>query len=372
MKKLDSPCVYIVGDHTGLAAILEWLADNCGVAGGDVVAVAADAGLKIQQEIEATKVPEMAYASFRQTVSEHDVVIVSSEDFAGIVAELIALGCHNVFDGHAILRRSDAVRRVLTKAQVYHLGANAPAISDQEQREFRRYSADPVTPRCIPGHLLFVVNSMPKSGTLWMIAMLEDILGVKARHQITVSHVRDIESDWPKPNNHGAVALVRDIRDVVVSWFHHLARLDLQNGFRAARYSNIEQFYFEYFIGQICGSERFYFGDFDRWLNYIGANSIPLIRYEDMIADTLSAISRVMTFWKVDVSETDLRDVVHSYAFENMQANAGDRDGYVSDMLRSGHLHQGSPGAWQEELSNRVADDIAVRFDDYQRRLNYN
>nr|WP_305907524.1 sulfotransferase domain-containing protein [Methylomarinum sp. Ch1-1]MDP4520285.1 sulfotransferase domain-containing protein [Methylomarinum sp. Ch1-1] len=204
-----------------------------------------------------------------------------------------------------------------------------------------------------------------------MMAMLERVLGVRANQQITLSHLRDIEVDWPKPNNHGAVVLVRDMRDVVVSWFHHLSRVDLQNGFSSPRYPNVEDFYFEHFIAQLFGSSRYYFGELEKWLDFVGANSFPVIKYEDLVSDTSASLRKVMNFWKISVPDQALFDIAQEHSFGNMQKNFFDQEGFVADMLKTGHLRSGRVGAWEEEMPTRVAEDINRRFFGYQRRLQY-
>jgi hypothetical protein len=212
---------------------------------------------------------------------------------------------------------------------------------------------------------------MPKSGSVWMIGLLEDLLGAESGHRVVLSHVMDIETDLVRSNLHGVVVLVRDMRDVVVSWFHHVARLDMQNGFAVPRYPTIEEFYFDHFIGAIFASPRYGYGNFEQWLDLAGLHGFPVIRYEQLVDDAASALARVMNFWKLHVPAAELDRVVRDCTFENMRVTHGPRSTFVGEMLRAGHLRRGKVGAWQEELPGPIAQDVNTRFAHYQSRLGY-
>jgi hypothetical protein len=363
------PSIFICGAGPKIASILDWLATRCTISRDEVTAIVPHP--YPDTDSEAYGVPVIPFGQFIAQVGANDIVIVISEDFVGAVGALLARGCRTIIDGAGALQSTSPVQRLLDATAHFQVGAGPLPTDVQEDDEFRRYTADPVSPDQLPDHSLFVVNSMPKSGTVWMAAMLEDVLGLETGRRIIVCHVRDIESEWPKRNRHGAVALVRDMRDVVVSWFHQLRRFDLQNGFVAPRYPDVESFYFQYFIGQLFGRPRYYGGRFVHWLDYIGARNIPLVRYEDMVRDPFAALRKVMTFWKIAVPDAVVRDVVERYRFDRMDEAVSSGTGYVADMLCTGHLRRGRPGAWADELPPPIADDVCNRFADYQHRLRY-
>jgi hypothetical protein len=161
------------------------------------------------------------------------------------------------------------------------------------------------------------------------------------------------------------------MRDVVVSWFHHLSRSDREVGFSGPRYPSMEEFYFEHFIGQIFDNPRYYGGDLERWLNFACAHGFPIVKYEDVIADAQSALRKIMNFWKIEVAGDAFREVARDYAFSNMQETLAGRSGYISDVLNAGHMRLGRPGSWKHELSDELVEDIDRRFSGYQRRLKY-
>lgn len=299
-----------------------------------------------------------------------DVFVLASGDRDAAISRLFDLGFRNLYDGERLLRDGAPAERFAREATSLFLGPTPPTRFDPGAREASRFPCEPVQAGSVPRHKLFIVNSMPKSGTLWMTAMLERVLGIRTREQIVISHVADLETDWAKPNNHGAVCLTRDLRAVVVSWFHNAMRTDLELGFAAARYPTIEAFYDEFFLPTILGSERYYSGDLCRWLDLSGASYIPRIRYEDMRIDPLAALRKVLNAWRVDGGHEEAELAARDLTLTQMAAASGSSV-YVQRMFRAGHARKGQVDGWKSELPTRIAVDIEKRFLDYQSRLGY-
>lgn len=351
--------------------VCEWLAAECRITTGELATTISYPGPGGRAAEIVKGVPAITIHEVTTHVAPEDAVIVAGADFQRAVGDLLGMGVRNIYNGNEMIRRRAATERFVEAASAMYIGPTAPASGGVATHPAGRFAVGPIIARQVPRHRLFIVNSMPKSGTVWMTAMLEDLLGVRAQEQITVSHVADLEDDWSKENNHGALTLVRDMRDVVVSWFHDTTRADRALGFSAPRYPNVAAFYHELFVGTLLGTKRFYFGDLERWLNLVSAHYIPIIRYEDMVADTEACLRKVMTFWRVDVSAAAIQQVVNDHSFESMKANIGDRRGFVADMVNQGHLRRGRSGSWRDEMPEHIALDINQRFAGYQRRLGY-
>ena len=362
---------YVVADTETQEALFQWLAMECG-ATPDQIEPLCNTGIVVAApETGQPSVVMRPLTEAGTSIGDKDVVIVAGTASDQSIGVLLRQGIRNIFDGNEILARQSAGHRFLAAAANAYLGPTNPQGHGLPVSEAARFSGGRLVAGQVPAHKLFIVNSMPKSGTVWMAAMLEAILGVKAREQIVISHVADLEDDWNKCNNHGAVTLVRDMRDVVVSWFHNACRTDLELGFTSSRYPSVETFYHESFLATVRATKRFYFGDLEHWLDLVGANYIPLIRYEDLVADTRRCLRKLATFWQLDVSDEVLECVVEEHGFTSMQDTLRQRPGYVSDLVARGHLRNGRIGAWIDELPPAVADDIQSRFGGYQQRLGY-
>lgn len=361
--------IYIFSSPIDARKIVDWLSREGGIAATEITAIVAPA--EEPPSAPLAGIPVLSAGQAYRMLSPEDLVMVANNHFDQTVAQLFSHGIHHVFDGRAALTRSELRHRFIRLAEPCYIGPNYPGLLNNKDPAFLRDTAEPLNANTIPGHTLFIVNSLPKSGTLWMMAMLEKLLGIKAHQQIVLAHVMDIETDSNKPNTHGAVMLVRDLRDVVTSWFHDLARHDMRNGFAEPRYANITEFYFNYLVGLLSASPRYAFGRLEQWLNLAACNGYPIIRYEDLLADTPGSLRKIMTFWKIRVPDKDITEVSHSLAFNNMPLTLARQEGYVADAVRSGHLRRGVVGAWKTELPAAVEDDINQRFSAYQQRLQY-
>ncbi len=365
--------IFVVADTESCAALKAWLqregitSENRQCPSGYITLSAVDAAS--MTVVDGT--PTMPLDGILPALDEHDIFVVAGPEFEYAVGELLRRGVRNLFDGNELLRSSAADHRFLRVASQYYIGPTEPLGHGLPVNEASRFDIQPLRAGQVPPHKLFIVNSMPKSGTLWMAAMLEAVLGVRAREQITISHAGDLEQDWNKPNNHAAVTLVRDIRAVVVSWFHHACRTDHDLGFRTPRYPTIESFYWQHFLGTVRIARRFYRGDLEHWLDLVAANYIPIIRFEDMVQDTPAGLRRVADAWRIDVADTVLERIARDFAFGNLQDSIRGSNGYIVDMVSRGHLRCGQSSAWKNELPPQIVEDVQRRFKGYQARLGY-
>ena len=309
--------------------------------------------------------PEAAAASLH----DDDVVIVAGSDFERRLDRMYSLGVRGLYDGNALLRDLSPAERFATRASGYFVGPIPTTHRDPGSLEASRYRSDPLRAGRIPASRLFLVNSLPKSGSIWLIAMLEKALGLRAREQIILSHVGDIETDWCKPNNHGAVLLLRDLRDVVVSWFHHAMRSDLQQGYANPRYPDVDSFYWEFLLGMLQGSKRYYYGDLGGWVDRMCASYTPVLTYERLCDAPVAEVKRVLNAWRVQADDKVLAKAIKDCEFDTMKDGYGETEGYVKTMLDRAHLRKGKPGSWQGELPPDIAQDIESRFGEYQQRV---
>lgn len=237
--------------------------------------------------------------------------------------------------------------------------------------EFQRYIRPPTTVLNLSHTDKFVVNSLPRSGTIWMISMLRLLLGVTSEERIILSHVNDLIEDWHDKDVAGAVVLVRDMRDVVVSMHHHMQRGDEINGFSKPRYNNLDKFYFEYFLGLIEGRKRYCYGDLLQWINFASSRAIPILRYEDLLSDTQHSMEKVLNFWKIVIDQADLKNVISEMSFKNMQNVQRVESKMLRNYMQRAHLGKGQAGEWRSQLPKRVQIDIEKRFHGFQQRFNY-
>lgn len=372
----DKPCdmtsLHIFVDEKSVEPILRWLTDKCAVSAGDIAS-----SIHYTRDDGASSVAlrlgilTVLLGELKQVAEEDDLIIAAGGDIDRKLASLFELGFHNVYNGCEMVRQTSAHVRFAQAASGLFVGPITPAAYDPGAAEALRFAREGLVAKRIPRHTQFIVNSLPKSGTIWLVGMLARILGVEPREQVVVSHVADMEVDRLKYNNHGSVTLVRDMRDVIVSWFHHATRTDVQLGFSRPRYKTIEEFYWEFFLGTMYSSDRYYRGDLCFWINRNCADYVPLIRYEDMRSNPLGALVKVLNAWRIDFDLEEAQQVCEEFSYERLAKVKPEGDDYVSTLFRLGHLRRGEVGGWETELPSEIARDIDHRFSAYQERLGY-
>ncbi len=365
-------CIHVYADELTIGPLLRWLADECAVTVRDIACCIrhTDEGdaptFSVPHDLRWVEVEKLGSVAARD-----DIIIVAGDDSDQKLARLFSLGYFNVYNGNEMIRRTSAAERLVNAAGGMFVGPVPPADRDTSSAEALRFAGGGLVAGQIPRHKLFLVNSVPKSGTLWMTAMLARILGVEPRYQIMFSHVADMESDWPKGNLHGSVMLVRDLRDVVVSWFHDVAQTDLSLGFSRPRYNDIAEFYWQFFLGTIQSSDRYYRGNLCYWIDRNCASYVPLVRYEDMRMNPYAAVEKVLNAWRIEHDAADVQRACEEYSFDRIKGAAPAGEDYLSRMFRKGHLRRGEVGCYRTELPLDVSNDIDCRFGEYQQRLGY-
>ena len=248
---------------------------------------------------------------------------------------------------------------------------SACALDPEETALFTRYTVTPLSKAAIGGSHRMVVNSIPKSGSVWLAAMLQHLFDHGQADNPQILHVGEVRDAGREQTVFAVVALVRDLRDVVLSWHHETLRNDVRAGFSEPRYPTVEDFYFEHLIGLLQSERRFEHGRLTEWLDFVTGRGFPLIRYEDMHHDPSAALRKIMNFWKVIVSNEDILQTVDALRFDRMGEVAAGMGGLIGETVANGHLHRGEVGRWRAELPERVAVDIAQRFGEFQARLGY-
>ncbi|WP_230281482.1 sulfotransferase domain-containing protein [Croceicoccus sp. Ery15] len=365
------PTIVVYADLQSLEALT-----GIAARGGDILAQLFDyAILDGSDDTWAHALPtstkRVSLEDLGRTLPSDSVFLVGGPLVSKRIDQLALAGYAHVYNLNEIAREMSAKLRLLVALAPGFAGSRVPAMLDPVGQTEPHHTLIEPHHLPLPSRLVFLVNSLPKSGSVWLCGMLEHVLDVSGSDRVRISHCADLVFDQNQPNLGGAVSLVRDMRDVVVSWFYDVAASDLRTGFERARYPDIASFYFECFVGLIGKSDRYFSGDLVGWIDRNCANYCPLIRYEDMVADPQRALTKVLNAWRIRVPEARVAAAVRAFEPFRLRKAGGPRDGYVGKMYRRGHLRNPGSGNWQNELPAEVLSDIERRFADYQQRLGY-
>ena len=229
----------------------------------------------------------------------------------------------------------------------------------------------PIHPRDI-----FIVT-YPKSGTTWMQMILyqltsdgnmrfghilqkspfweEMMWGGKVPRRLTAPGVFKTHLSYKTMGKYPCkyIYIVRDGKDVAVSYYHHYLNL---MGFRGS----FNDFFFTIFLKggyQDCN----WFEHVRDWYRNDMGLDILYVKYEDMKTDLRGVINRVMEFCGIQVDEANLRRVVERSGFAFMKTHEDKFDPATEYLYQRGiipgkFLRKGESGGWQEYF-----DDIHAR-----------
>lgn len=238
-------------------------------------------------------------------------------------------------------------------------------------------------------HLLFIAG-LPKSGTTWLERIVEEIPGyVRLNGSILRSYKGAADLNHPhginnrmisstprnrysylklhthydpfyvevlRNNNVKAVVLIRDIRDMLVSRYHHIINqpshwahqelkiLPFDIGFKRSLFMvspSDSVSILEYYTSWING-----------WLEYESEHpgDICILKYEDMKKDIMSVMKIFFKFYEFEFDDSDIHKIID--AQKSKQIVGGRLSENIDKFGRSSTtLRKGVPGEWVECLS---------------------
>lgn len=149
----------------------------------------------------------------------------------------------------------------------------------------------------------------------------------------------------PKPGSHKSFFVMRDPRDIVVSWyFHALSPTTAQLGpIPDMRRRLVGESFDEgmrYVIDTVIG-----FGTVDAQMSWLRATPDPAVaifRYEDLAADNRAFLARLFAHLDIGMPDGDFDRLVDRFAFHRLSGGrtAGEED-------PQSHYRKGVPGDWR-------------------------
>lgn len=215
---------------------------------------------------------------------------------------------------------------------------------------------------------LYIVTEHPKSGGSWFAQMLSDYLEIPfPRNSVpgiraSVMHGHYLYSK----NYHNTFVVIRDGRDVMVSWYFHCYNKNdrfnerLVDRIKKARpfkdYDDVE-YNLSYFIEFLFETKEplgFTWVDFvNSWM----AQESHFVKYEALLDNAVLEVSRVIEgVLNLDVDQERLKKIVNKYAFRKQ--SAGRVEG---DEVKNSFLRKGISGDWKNYFNN----EASKLFDDY-------
>tara|TARA_Y100000816_G_C26033660_1_gene541215 strand:- start:323 stop:1162 length:840 start_codon:yes stop_codon:yes gene_type:complete len=173
-----------------------------------------------------------------------------------------------------------------------------------------------------------------------------------------------------KKNTKGAIYIVRDPRDVLVSNSYYFG-LDYEKTFRQLSSSNVFEYQaltksYKRFKKSLMGS---WADNYNSWKNY-KFSPLLIIRYEDMVLNGHDTFLKIVKFLnKIDglkIDETKLKNSLEQTQFRNLQ-KIEIQHGFEDKAKKGFFFRKGIIGSWKDEVPNEIIKRIEKVF--YQEML---
>jgi hypothetical protein len=174
----------------------------------------------------------------------------------------------------------------------------------------------------------------------------------------------------PKPDSWRAFAVVRDPRDVLVSWYFSWKHSHPVMGDVSQHRERLQAFSEEaglcYAVEQLAGGGLF--RALESWANNPAPDDrVAIFRYEDLIGDDqLATFERLFSHCDIALPSRRIRKLLAANSFSSMTHG---RARGMED-VRS-HLRKGVAGDWRNHFTRRVKETFEATVGDLPARLGY-
>ena len=173
-------------------------------------------------------------------------------------------------------------------------------------------------------------------------------------------------------NTLGAIYIVRDPRDVLVSYSYFLNRnideilkkMTSNDSYEGAELKN--KFYKKSLLGS-------WSSHYNSWKKLDGVKTI-LVKYEEMIENPHSTFLKVLIYLKnltnIKIDEKKINDTIKQTSFENLK-NLELKEGYKGNLSPNPFFRSGKVGQWREKLTKEQCQKIEITFKNEMTELGY-
>jgi hypothetical protein len=169
-----------------------------------------------------------------------------------------------------------------------------------------------------------------------------------------------------------AIYFIRNPLDVVGSFANHnnstidqaITLMSNDNGFLAKQSNNLNIY------GQFKQLMLSWSGHVESWTNNLPF-PVLVIRYEDMIADTLTIFSEAVNFMGIAATKEQIKAAINTSSFEQLQKKEKEK-GFKEKYIGSpSFFRKGKAGNWEHELNSEQINDITSLHKKHMELYNY-
>ena len=173
-------------------------------------------------------------------------------------------------------------------------------------------------------------------------------------------------------NTNGAIYIVRDPRDIVLSYSSFLDKsvddtinyMISDEAFEQDIYQNI------LYRKSIMGSWSYHFNS---WKNY-KSKEIIIVKYEDMVTNTNDTFLKVLEYLNknngVEINKEKMLNAIDITSFENLK-RLELREGFTENPSKKPFFRNGKIGEWKQKLNKNQIKKIEEKFQKEMVELKY-
>lgn len=253
-----------------------------------------------------------------------------------------------------------------------------------------------ITGRVFPGREITIlpsdvfIVSYPKSGNTWTRFLIGNVIYQNSQldflnveklvadiylhtdpYLMKIEKPRFLKShEYFHPKYKKVIYIVRDPRDVMVSYYFHLVKCHRIN----SNYP-IDKFATEFISGEFDSYGSWY-ENVVSWIRVKkNDGNFLLVRYEDMLANTIHEVQRIISFLGIERDLDHLNTAIKNSSKESMQLleiKQADRWGTTKGSnLNLPFVREGKAGAWKEYLSVSATEMVEDAWGEVMQELGY-
>ncbi len=215
-----------------------------------------------------------------------------------------------------------------------------------------------------------VVFGLPKSGNVWLVSLLSDYTGLKPIDPFTdvdargvgMCHLPYSEEIACRADFIHGVYLVRDLRDVIVSYFWNAQTEWFHKTLPNFHYPTIEQFYYEWFLPRVV--------PFHRVLAHaeeFTTRGVPPVLYERLYDDSVGEFGRLIKRLGLHFDQERVAAAVERNTMDRLRNSGKQLDVFVPGT----HFRKGGYGNYRQELPPKIIAHVNETFGDVLKRWGY-
>lgn len=241
------------------------------------------------------------------------------------------------------------------------LPSGSPAFTDapsQALRELKTITIDDFKNNSKSKILIF---GIPKSGNVWLLNLLQDIIGFDDQVSFTHQPFSDQRFD---PTILRSVCIVRDLRDVICSYYRYTKRQGNRDN-TIGYFDSVEEFYYKYFYLMLRNNTN----NIDLSLpDKVVSYGVPVIKYEDLVANTACELEKLFSQWRF----AGIKNEVIKSAVAKYRLTQNNRPKYrAAEHIKPDHAQYITEKEYSKLMPENLIRHVEKHFGNYIERWGY-